>query len=84
MGVSCPCGSLMYIWAQWRRKWDGEERERDREWRLLGLLYAGDLVLCAELEEDLRVMVGRFVEVCKRRGLKINADKSKVMVLNGV
>ena len=28
-------------------------------------------------------MVGRFAEVYKRRGLKINADKSKVMVLNG-
>ena len=27
-------------------------------------------------------MVGRFVEVCRRRGLKINADKSKVMMLN--
>ena len=26
-------------------------------------------------------MVGRFVEVCKRRGLKVNAGKSKVMVL---
>ena len=26
--------------------------------------------------------VGRFAEVCKR-GLKINAGKSKVMVLNG-
>ena len=27
-------------------------------------------------------MVGRFVQVC-RRGLKVNADESKVMVLNG-
>ena len=25
--------------------------------------------------------MGRFVEVCKRRGLKVNAVKSKVMVL---
>ena len=29
------------------------------------------------------VMVGRFAEACKRRGLKINAGKSKVKVLNG-
>ena len=29
---------------------------------------------------DLRVMVGRFVEVC-RRG--VNAGKSRVMILNG-
>ena len=33
--------------------------------------------------EDLRVKVGWFVEVCKRRGLKVNAGKSKVMALNG-
>ena len=26
-------------------------------------------------------MVGHFVEVCRRRGLKVNACKSKVMVL---
>ena len=26
---------------------------------------------------------GHFVEVCKRRGLKVNAGKSKVMVLIG-
>ena len=24
-----------------------------------------------------------FVEVCRRRGLKVNADESKVMVLGG-
>ena len=47
-----------------------------------GLLYANDLVLCGESEEDLRVMMGRFSEVCRRRGLKVYAGKSKVMVLN--
>ena len=58
---------------------DGEE---GREWRLSGLLYADDLVLWGESEENLRVMVGRFAEVC-RRCLKDNAGKSKVMVLGG-
>ena len=48
-----------------------------------GLLYADDLVLCDELEENLRAMVGQFAEVCRRRGLKVNVGKSKVMVLNG-
>ena len=38
-----------------------------REWRLSGLLYANDLVLCGESKEDLRVMVGWFAEVCRRR-----------------
>ena len=42
-----------------------------------------DLVLCGELGEDLGVMVGRFAEVCRRRRLKVNAGKSRVMVLNG-
>ena len=60
---------------------DGDEEE-GREWRLPDLLYAEDLVLCGESEEGLRAIVGRFVEVCRRRGLKVNAGKSKVMVLN--
>ena len=46
-------------------------------------MYAVDLVLCGESEEDLRVMVGRFAKVCRRKGLKVNAGKSKGIVLNG-
>ena len=57
-------------------------QEEGREWRLPGLLYTDDLVFCGESEEDLRAMVGCFVEVCRRRGLKVNAVKSKVMVLS--
>ena len=54
-----------------------------REWKLPGFLYADGLVLWGELENDLRVMVGQFVEVCRKRGLKVSAGKCKVMVLNG-
>ena len=57
--------------------------EDGKEWILPGLLYADDLVLCGESEEDLRTIVGQFGEVCRRRGLKINAGKSKVIILNG-
>ena len=39
-----------------------------------------DLALCGESEEELRAMVGFFAEVC-RRSLKVNAGKSKMMVL---
>ena len=46
-------------------------------------MYADDLVLCGELEEDLRVMMGQFAEVRRRRGLKVNAGKSKEIVPNG-
>ena len=56
--------------------------EDGKECRLPGLLYANDLVQCDESEEDLRAIMGRFAEVCRRRGLKDNAGKSKVMVLN--
>ena len=39
--------------------------EEGRESRLPGLLYADDLVFCGKFEEDLKVMVGCFVEVCR-------------------
>ena len=46
------------------------------------LFYSDFFFFCSESEEDLKVMVGHFVEVC-RRGLKVNADMNKVMVLGG-
>ena len=49
----------------------------------LSFFYADDLVMCDESKENLREMVGWFVEACRRRGLKANAGKSKVMLLNG-
>ena len=45
------------------------------EWRLPGILYADDQVLCGESEEYLRVMVGQFADVSRRRGLKANGGK---------
>ena len=46
--------------------------EDGREWRLPGLLYADDLVLCGESEEDQGMMVGWFAEVC-RRSMQVRA-----------
>ena len=46
-------------------------------------MYADDLVLCGKSEEDLKAMVGRFVEVLRRRGLKVNEGKGRVIVING-
>ena len=57
--------------------------ENGRKWRLRSPLFADDLFLCGESEEDLRAMVGRFAKMCNRRVLKFNVGKSKVMVLNG-
>ena len=57
--------------------------ENGREWRLPCLLYADDLVLCGESEESLKKLIEGFGRVCKSRGLKVNVDKSKVMVVSG-
>ena len=38
------------------------QKER-REWKLPGILYEDDMVLCGESEEDVRAMVERFVEI---------------------
>ena len=54
-------------------------QEDGKEWRLLGLLYADDLFFVGSL----RAIVGCFIEVCRRKGLKVNEGKSKVMFLGG-
>jgi hypothetical protein len=56
--------------------------DRGIERRIPCLLYADDLVLCGESEESLRKLVESFDRICKRRGLTVNVDKSKVMVMN--
>ena len=57
--------------------------EEKRKWILPGLLYADDMVLCGETEEYLRAILRSFVDVCRRRGLKVNERKSKGIVLKG-
>lgn len=53
--------------------------ENEREWSVPCLLYAVDLILCSESKENLRVLVERFFRVCKRRGMQVNVDKSKMI-----
>ncbi len=43
-------------------------------------LFADDTVLLAENEGMLQTIVDEFDRVCKRRKLRVNAGKSKVMV----
>ena len=79
----------MYIYGYSDGGEDGdgkEESEVPGGWERVempGFLYADNLVLSGELEEHLKPMVGWFAEVCRRRGLKVNGGKSKVLVLNG-
>ncbi len=51
-----------------------------RKWVLNSILFADDTVLIAENESDLQNLVSVFNCVCKRRKLKVNVNKSKVMV----
>ena len=51
-------------------------QEEGREWRLPVLLYAEDLVLSGESEEDLKALVGCFLELCRRGSLKVNEGDS--------
>ena len=52
--------------------WEGREK------RLRDLSYADGLVLCRELEEGLKVTVGRFIDVYQRRDPEFDAEKTKV------
>ncbi len=49
-------------------------------WSVLTFLFADDTVLLAESEGNLQRVVNEVYDVCKRRKLKVNAGKSKVMV----
>ena len=52
-----------YIYGCNNEKGKNEDGKEGRELGLPGLLYADDMVLCNESEEDLRAMVGSFVGV---------------------
>ncbi len=54
--------------------------DEGRKWVLNSVLFADDTVLIAESESGLQNLVNVFDSVCKRRKLKVNVNKSKVMV----
>src|SRR5215469_17676938 len=49
------------------------------QWRVNMLLYADDTVLMGETEELLQRLVTSFDRICRKRKVRINVDKSKVM-----
>ncbi len=57
---------------------------RGVEQPIVASLCADDKVLLAESEGMLQRIVDKFDRVCKRRKLKVNAGKSKVMVFETV
>ena len=53
--------------------------ENGSEWQVNQLLFADDTVVVADSEEKLCQLVAEFGRVCKRRKLRVNVGKSKVM-----
>ena len=51
----------------------------DNAWQMNQLLFADDTVVVADSEEKLCQLVTEFGRVCKRRKLRVNVGKSKVM-----
>lgn len=49
------------------------------ELNLSQLLFADDTALVVDSEERLKQLVDEFERVCKRRKLRVNESKSKVM-----
>jgi len=44
-------------------------------------MHADDTDLFAKNKLDLKRIIENFVEVCRRRGMKVNVNKSKAMVV---
>ncbi len=55
-------------------------RLNGEDWAAVTCFFADDTMLLVESEEDVQTVVTEFYNVCKRRKLKVNAGKSKVMV----
>ena len=54
------------------------------KWRSqAGLLYADDVCLMANSEEDMKVIMEKVNECVVEYGLKVNEKKSKVVCING-
>ena len=51
----------------------------EKEWMLSQVLFADDTALVVESAEQLQCLFLEFVRVCKRRKLRVNVNKSKVM-----
>ena len=58
------------------------ESELDIYLKLFVLLYADDTVIMSESKEDMQNQLNVFNDFCKKWKLKVNAEKSKVLVFN--
>ena len=58
-------------------------RAKCRVGGLWELLYADDLALTAETQDEVELMFGEWRQAVERRGLKANLEKTKMMVTGG-
>ena len=58
------------------------EGELDVYLKLFVLLYADDTVIMSESKEDMQNQLNVFNDFCKKWKLKVNAEKSKVLVFS--
>ena len=63
--------------------WEGGVHIHVAERRLTNLRYADDIVLLVESEEEIQKIVNRLDQVESEKGLLIDMDKTKIMILNG-
>ncbi len=57
-----------------------ELRLNGEGWSVVTCLFVDDTLLLAESKRDLQRVINEFCSICKRRKLKVIAEKSKVMV----
>ncbi len=57
-----------------------KSRLNGEEWSVVTCLFVDDTMLLAESVGDFQRVGNEFYSVCKRRKLKVNAGKSKVIV----
>ncbi len=59
---------------------DANLRLNGEVWSVVTCLFADESVLLTESKGNLQRVVNEFCSLCKRRKLKVSAEKSKVMV----
>lgn len=52
----------------------------DSTFRMIALMYADDLVLLAESDEEMQNMLNVFHRYCQEKQLVVNVDKTKIMI----
>jgi predicted HTH domain antitoxin len=60
---------------------DELETEPEIYLKIFAMLYADDTIVLAESAEDLQVQLNAFGEYCDNWKMKVNVNKTKIMVL---